>query len=196
MITWAVDHYALDSDRVFIAGMSSGGLLAGVMLATYPEVFAAGAMQSAYPYKCANSYDELKPCSQAERSLSAAAWGAMVTDAHPGYAGARPRVSIWHGEADTLILPDNLERQMEQWTSAAGVDRKADEVDSIAGHVRRRFDGPDGEPAVETWMVGGMGHAVAIDPDGTPACGIAAPFFVDADLCAALWIARWFGIAR
>jgi poly(hydroxyalkanoate) depolymerase family esterase len=196
MITWMLEHYALDNQRVFITGMSSGGLLTNVMLASYPDVFAAGAPQSAYPYKCANTFDELKPCADDTRDLSAETWGELATNAFPGFFGDRPKVSIWHGEADTLIVPSNLDRQVEQWASVMGVDRDADRVDEIAGHVRQRYNDQNGQPVIETYLIVGMGHAVAVDPDGSHECGVAQPFFVDADICAAIWISRWFGIAR
>jgi poly(3-hydroxybutyrate) depolymerase len=105
-------------------------------------------------------------------------------------------VSIWHGDADTLLLPVNLSLQMEQWTQVAAIDQIPDEVDLIAGNVRQRYDDPAGRQMVETYMIRGMGHAVAVSPGGTPRSGVAGPFFADADICAARWIARWFGITR
>jgi len=195
MISWMLENYPLDPSRVFITGMSSGGLMSGVMLATYPEVFAGGALQSAYPYKCATSFDDLLPCSQGQRTLTPEAWGDLVRSGHPGYSGPRPRVSLWHGAADPLILPVNLRLQVEQWTDVAGVDRTADELDWIDGHLRTRFNHPTGHRAVETYMIRDMEHAIAVNPNGTPPCGVARPFFADAHICAAMWIARWFDIA-
>lgn len=196
MIDWMLAAYPLDPGRVFMAGMSSGGLLTEVMLAAYPEVFAAGAVQSGYPYNCATQFDDLKICSAAQRDLDGEAWADLARAAYPGYSGPRPRITIWHGDADPLLVPANLRLEMEQWTRLLGVDREPDEVDLIGGHLRERYSDAAGDPVVETFLVRGMEHAIAIDPDGTPQCGAAAPFITDVDLCAALWIARWFGIAR
>ncbi|MCB1009936.1 MAG: PHB depolymerase family esterase [Acidobacteria bacterium] len=196
MIEWMLETYRLDARRVFVTGMSSGGLVTNVLLATYPELFAAGASLSGYPYDCADSFETVKSCCAGERPLDSEAWAKLVLDARPGYAGPRPRVAIWHGDADTLLLPVNLRLQMEQWTRVLGVDQVPDEVDSIGGHLRERFSDASGEPVVETFLIHGMGHALAVDPDGTPACGATGDYFSDVDLCAALWIARWFGIVR
>jgi len=196
MIAWMLATHRLDPRRVFMVGMSSGGLLTEVLLATYPELFAAGAVQSAYPYNCASQFEDLKTCSAGQRELAGDAWAQLVLDAYPGYSGPRPRVSLWHGEADPLLLPVNLELETEQWTRVLGVDREPDEIEEIAGHRRERFSDAAGNARVETYLVRGMEHAIAIDPDGTPQCGSTAPFITDADICSALWVARWFGIAR
>jgi len=194
MVQWIVSKRNLDPQRVFITGMSSGGLMTAVMLATYPDLFAAGAIQSAYPYLCANTFDDLKTCSLAQKNLDAGSWGKLVIDAFPDYTGKRPRVAIWHGTADQLLLPINLELQLQQWSTVLGIDTQAFESDTIDGQERRRYRDAGGNVAIETVSVAGMDHAIAIDPDGSPPCGVAAPFIVDANICAAAWIGRWFGV--
>ena len=47
--------YSIDPARVFVTGFSAGGFMVPAMLATYPDVFAAGAINSGGPYRCANS---------------------------------------------------------------------------------------------------------------------------------------------
>lgn len=47
--------YVIDPSRVFITGLSSGGAMTSVMLATYPEVFAGGAIIAGLPYRSADS---------------------------------------------------------------------------------------------------------------------------------------------
>jgi poly(hydroxyalkanoate) depolymerase family esterase len=47
------DH-GIDSSRVFVTGLSAGGAMTSVMLATYPEVFAGGGIVAGLPYGCAN----------------------------------------------------------------------------------------------------------------------------------------------
>jgi len=46
--------YPIDPDRIYITGLSAGGAMAAVMLATYPEVFASGAIIAGIPYRCAS----------------------------------------------------------------------------------------------------------------------------------------------
>ena len=39
-----------------------------------------------------------------------------VRGAYPGYAGARPRVAIWHGTSDTTVAPANATELRDQGT--------------------------------------------------------------------------------
>lgn len=41
MVDYELSHRSIDSDRMFATGFSAGGFMTTVMLATYPEVFAA-----------------------------------------------------------------------------------------------------------------------------------------------------------
>jgi len=50
-----VKQSAGQAERVFICGLSGGGAMANVMLADYPEVFAAGAIIGGFPYGVVSS---------------------------------------------------------------------------------------------------------------------------------------------
>src|SRR5277367_3283453 len=54
----AVRPTSIRSRRVFVTGLSAGGAMAAVMLATYPEVFAGGAIIAGLPYGCARSVQQ------------------------------------------------------------------------------------------------------------------------------------------
>src|SRR5215212_11736354 len=50
MVERIVHDQRIDRDRVFVTGLSAGGAMTSVMLATYPEVFAGGAIIAGLPY--------------------------------------------------------------------------------------------------------------------------------------------------
>jgi poly(hydroxyalkanoate) depolymerase family esterase len=58
MISKAVEEFGVDRSRIFVSGLSAGGAMASVMLATYPEVFAGGANIAGLPYGSASSVQE------------------------------------------------------------------------------------------------------------------------------------------
>ena len=51
MIARMAREHGIDQKRVFITGLSAGGAMTAVMLATYPEVFAGGAIIAGLPYR-------------------------------------------------------------------------------------------------------------------------------------------------
>jgi poly(3-hydroxybutyrate) depolymerase len=60
MIKQVVDDHSIDPTCVFITGMSSGGAMATVMLATYPGVFAGGAIIAGLPYRSADGREVIE----------------------------------------------------------------------------------------------------------------------------------------
>jgi poly(hydroxyalkanoate) depolymerase family esterase len=71
MIDWMLLNRGLNSKRVYIAGLSAGGAMATVMLATYPEVFAAGAVIGGVPYGSATNARQARPAMAGKRNAPA-----------------------------------------------------------------------------------------------------------------------------
>ena len=205
MVAHAAGRHAVDADRVFVTGLSAGGGMTSVMLATYPDVFAAGAIVAGLPYRCGDSTFTAPAACGVTLSFgphnpapnrTAADWGGRVrAAAPPGFAGPWPRVSIWQGEADGTVDPPNATELVEQWTDVHGVDAVVDAEEPVGPAVRATFVGADGRTRVELVTIPGFGHATPIDPDAAGApCGRAGPFILDADVCSTAEIARFFGL--
>lgn len=198
-----VDHmkgtYPVDAARVFVTGFSAGGYMTPVMLATYPDVFAAGAVNAGGPYRCATSMGEAFTCMSPGVNKTPTAWGDLVRGAYPGYAGPWPRVSLWHGTSDSTVAVANLTEDMEQWTNVHGIDQTADTADTVSGFPHKVYRDASGRALVETVEVTGMNHAVAIDPQyafpgSSAACGTAGSYFSDVNACAVYHQATFFGL--
>ena len=205
MVAHAAGLHAVDADRVFVTGLSAGGGMTSVMLATYPDVFAAGAIVAGLPYRCGNSTFTAPAACGVTLSFgphnpapnrTAADWGARVrAAAPPGFAGPWPRVSIWQGEADGTVDPPNATELVEQWTDVHSIDAVVDAEEPVGPAVRAAFMGADGRTRVELVTIPGFGHATPIDPDAAGApCGRAGPFILDADVCSTAEVARFFGL--
>ncbi|WNG55051.1 PHB depolymerase family esterase [Archangium gephyra] len=191
--------YSIDPARVFIAGFSGGGYMVPALLATYPDVFSAGAINAGGPYKCATSMTAAFSCMSPGVDKTPAAWGDLVRGAYSGYTGARPRVSIWHGTSDFTVKNSNATEAMEQWTNVHGIDQTPDFTETVAGFPHKEYRNSAGTTLVETYDLTGMGHGVAIDPQysfpGTSTvCGATGSYLSDVNICAVYYQAKFFGL--
>lgn len=188
------DH-GVDAARVYVTGLSAGGAMTAVLLATYPDVFAGGAIVAGIPYRCATSTSSAFGCMNPGTDLTPAQWGDRVRNAYAGYGGPRPIVSIWHGGSDSVVAAMNLTEHMQQWTNVLGIDQVADAEDSAAGYPHKLYKDASGAVRVETWLITGMAHGTPIDPGtGESQCGVAAPYILNANICSSYHIGHFWGL--
>lgn len=195
MVDHMVAAHGLDRARVFVTGVSAGGAMTSVMLATYPDVFAGGAVIAGVPYRCANGLQDAFEVIFQGRSREAAQWGDLVRGASP-HQGPWPKVSVWHGDADGTVKPLNAQEVLKQWTDVHGLPSVPTSESVVDGHPRRVWHGPDGREVIEFYSVVGMAHGVPIDPDHAEGSGTPAPFILDAGIPSTYHIAKFWGLTR
>jgi poly(hydroxyalkanoate) depolymerase family esterase len=126
MVSYTISKYGADADRVYATGTSSGAMMTEALLAVYPDVFKAGAEFSGVPAGCwADQYSASNqwsgPCAGGMDTMTAQAWGNAVGAMYPGYSGPRPRVQLWHGDADPTINFANQTQAILEWTNVLGL---------------------------------------------------------------------------
>jgi poly(hydroxyalkanoate) depolymerase family esterase len=178
MVEHAIAALNVDRRRVFITGLSAGGAIASVMLATYPEVFAGGAIIAGLPYGCARTVQQAFEAMFNEQSVAAPALGDRVRAAS-NHRGPWPKISVWHGTADPIVKPANSEEIVRQWTDLHGLAASPTYAEGIGGHTRRVWNDADGETLIEAFSIGGMAHGVPLATSGEGACGAVGAFFLD-----------------
>ncbi|MFI9822436.1 alpha/beta hydrolase family esterase [Streptomyces sp. NPDC052013] len=195
MVDRQLADVAGDASRVYVTGLSAGGAMTAVMMAAYPEKFAAGGVVAGLPYGCAQAAGSPYVCMYVGATQSPAQWGERVRAARPGYTGPWPTLTVLHGTADYTVKPVNMTDLVEQWTNVHGADQAADISDTVAGYPHQVFRGPGGNAVVETYSVTGMGHGQPVDP-GTAStqCGTAGAYFLDVNLCAAHRLGTAWGL--
>jgi poly(hydroxyalkanoate) depolymerase family esterase len=147
MTNHVLQRYNGDPQRVFATGFSSGAMETNNLLATYPDVFKAGAPFAGVPYGC------LGPAGCGDKTPQQ--WGDLVRNAYPGYTGPRPRVMTWHGTADSVLPYTMLQEQVDQWTNTHGLSQTPASTDNPqSGWTRRVF----GSGQVEAYTITGAGH--------------------------------------
>jgi len=127
MVTYAISKYGANKDRVYSTGDSSGGMMTELLLAVYPDVFKAGAAFAGMPAGCRGANESgtamgySGACAGGSVTHTAQEWGDVVRKMDPGYTGHRPRVQLFHGDADTTIRYANFTEAIKEWTNVLGL---------------------------------------------------------------------------
>jgi len=194
MIDRILEDHGLDRRQVYVTGLSSGGAMTSVMLATYPDLFAGGAVLAGVPYRTADNMQEAFESIFQGRCRTPREWGDLVRGASP-HRGPWPKVSVWHGDADSAVKPLNADEIVKQWTDVHGVAGNPSVERTVDGHRCRMWQGANGEPLVESYTISGMSHGAPLSTGDRPdQCGTAAPFFNDVGISSTFHIAGFWGL--
>lgn len=195
MVERVLADHALDPRRVFVTGLSAGGAMAAVMLATRPEMFAGGAVIAGLPYGSANSLPEAFTAMRQTRVPSGPAAGDRVRAAS-AHSGAWPPISIWHGQDDTMVRPAAGEALARQWLDLHGVVGEPAPARTPAGREFLVWMSAEGAPLVELHRIAGMGHGVPLKTGGADGSGTAGAHMFEVGVSSSLEIALGWGIAN
>ena len=192
MVNKMSTDFTIDPDRIFVTGHSAGAAMTLVVSATWPDVFAAAAPIAGIPYRCGNSYAESITCMMYGVDRTVDEWTIQGELGYPGFTGPYPRLSVWHGTADSTVDFTNFTETIEQWAGLWSIDTTADTEDTVDGYPHREYEDDAGTVAIEAYEITGAGHATFVTPgDG---CGSTGSYFADEGICASRHIARFFGL--
>jgi poly(hydroxyalkanoate) depolymerase family esterase len=192
MMDFMIERHALDRSRVYVAGLSAGGAMTAALLAAYPERFAGGAIVAGVPYGCADTVRTALRCMAPGIDRTPAEWAGRVRDAAPARTNFPP-LSIWQGQDDSRVAPRNRRELVEQWTAVRGIPAIPFET-LHSGHLTRERYSDGTTTLVESVLVERLGHAFPIQGDGPLPCGQPGDFAVEAGVCAAAEILRFWGL--
>jgi poly(hydroxyalkanoate) depolymerase family esterase len=195
MIEKMLGDHQLDRDRVFVTGLSAGGAMACALLASYPELFAAGTIIAGLPYGAAlGPFDAMKAMTFGP-SHSSRELGNLVRQASPGQK-RWPKVSIWHGSDDEVVAPANASALVQQWLDIHQVDAAGAVLDEVDGQARTSWRDGSGAILVEHYVFDGMAHGLPIDGKSRGLTGTLAPFVLEAGISSTIRIAKSWGLLR
>ncbi|HKK79973.1 MAG TPA: PHB depolymerase family esterase [Phaeodactylibacter sp.] len=199
MVSYVADSLSLDEERIYVTGMSAGGAMAAALLSAYPEAFKAGAVLSGVPYGSAQDLNTGLAVMQGKVMKSASEWGELVKRQYLSYKGDYPKLAVFHGTDDPIVSPINASELAKQWGFLHGIDfTEAERELGFAGNEqveRLGFDNEAGEEVLVKYNISGLGHAIAVDPDGEePAGGAVGNFAKDVDFFSSYWVAEFFNL--
>jgi poly(hydroxyalkanoate) depolymerase family esterase len=195
MVEALLGRHGLDRNRVFVTGLSAGGAMTAVMLATYPDLFAGGAIIGGLPYGCASDVTSALAQMRAQGGGDDDALAAAVRSAAKGHKGLWPTLSLWHGTADRTVDIANMDRLGRQWRRVHGVAQAASQTIAHSDCQHRTWRDARGRAVIEEWRMAGMGHGVPLSPSGADGLGAAGPYMLDVGVSSTAHIARFWGLA-
>jgi poly(hydroxyalkanoate) depolymerase family esterase len=143
--------YAVDADRVYIAGLSAGGAAAAIMGQAYPELYAAIGVHSGLASGAARDMPS---------AFAAMRQGAAVSQpAKPGRV--MPPAIVFHADRDSTVHPRNGDQVIAQFGAGNASRVEMQDGQVPGGHAYRRslHIGKDDKTLLEQWLVLGGGHA-------------------------------------
>src|ERR1700757_4552192 len=85
MVDYMKTHYMIDTTQIFATGLSAGACMTNVMLACYPDIFKAGAVMAAAPYKAATNSTQAAEIVYGTDTNTPTAWGDSVRNEVPSF---------------------------------------------------------------------------------------------------------------
>jgi poly(hydroxyalkanoate) depolymerase family esterase len=198
MIARMVNDHKIDSQRIFVTGLSAGGAMTSVMLATYPDVFAAGAVIAGLPFGVASNVREALNGMMQSSSRPASELGDLVRKATRNlYKGSWPKVSVWHGSADRTVNPANANEIVKQWLDVHQLPITPMSAGEVDGYPREVWWNADGETVVESYTITDMAHGTPLGISGSDEhYGAEGAFMIEAGISSSYHIANFFGLTE
>ena len=135
MVDYTLTHHDANAERVYVTGDSSGGMMTEALLALYPDVFRAGAAFAGVPAGCwaVDNPDGAwsNPCAGGSVTHTPDEWRSIVENMSPGHTGRRPRVQLFHGDADDIISFTNHSEAIKQWTAVLGLSESPTSTETV-----------------------------------------------------------------
>jgi poly(hydroxyalkanoate) depolymerase family esterase len=194
MIARMAGDHDIDSRRIYVTGLSAGGAMTSVMLATYPEVFAGGAVIAGLPFGIAGNVREALSGMMASPPRPANELGDLVRNAST-HKGPWPKVSVWHGSADRTVNPANADEIVKQWLDVHGLPLAPMSAADVDGHPREVWWNADGETIIESYTITDMAHGTPLGDSGhDERFGEEGAFLIEAGISSSYHIANFFGL--
>ena len=182
-------HYRIDRERIFVAGLSAGAAMAVVLGETYPDLFAAIGAHSGLPFGAAT---DVPSAFNVMRNPNAGRSGTRVGRRSSTEPGRSPRTIVFHGDSDSTVNVGNgLAIEADALRGPPGgveMHSRTEQGRAPSGRLFTRTTHIDarGTARVERWILGGAGHAWS---GGSSAGSFTDPAGVDASV----EMVRFFG---
>jgi poly(hydroxyalkanoate) depolymerase family esterase len=194
MVTAMQIRHGTDPARVFVTGLSAGGAMAAVMLATYPDVFEGGAVIAGLPFGTAHTVPEAFDRMRGHGVMSGEALAALVKSAST-HSGPWPALSVWHGTGDMTVDSSNATALVDQWRGLHGVADAKPDSNRVAGYPHRVWRDSKGRQVIEEYVITGAGHGTPLNTLSADHGETAGPYMLETGISSTQQSLGFWGIA-
>ena len=176
-----IAQYTVDTNRVYVAGISAGGAMTSIMGATYPDLYAAIGVHSGLEYKAAKNSRTAR-VAQRDGGPDPDQQGYLAFLSAREEARVLPTI-VFHGEEDKEVDVVNAHQTLAQWAQTNDYSYDGSDNDSITDepvdtlreqapegydNVRYVYENPEGDLIMEKWIIERLDHAWSGgDPEGS-----------------------------
>lgn len=147
-----VARHNVDPSRVFVAGLSSGGAMAAILGATYPEIYSGVGIHSGLPvgvaYDVPSAFEVMRTGSAGRSNMTSEPQSIQIP------------VIIFHGDSDGTVHPINGVSLFQSACDAGSLsltERRAGAMNDR--NFRMQTASASGKVMAELWAIEGGGHA-------------------------------------
>ncbi|GHO88421.1 extracellular catalytic domain type 1 short-chain-length polyhydroxyalkanoate depolymerase [Dictyobacter formicarum] len=192
-------QWTIDSNRVYVAGMSAGAAMSVIMGATYPDIFAAIGVHSGLEYQAATSLTSATTA-QSQGGPNPTQQGQAAYNAMGSAARVVPTIDF-QGQSDYTVYPVNGDQVIQQWMqtdhlasngsyNASFSSPSTNTNGQVSGgysYTVQTWNDNSGSEIEEYWKINSMGHAWSggsssgsyTDPKGPSATNAMYTFFMN-----------------
>jgi poly(hydroxyalkanoate) depolymerase family esterase len=198
MVNTVKNSYTVDSNRIYVHGLSAGAGMSVIMGVTYPDVFAAIGVASGLEYKAATSMTDAFTV-MSSGGPNPDTQGTTAANAMGSYKRTVP-VIVFHGSSDYTVATVNGNQVVQQWAQTDdivsdgsdnnNIDNTADATENgtVSGgysYTKYTYKDTQGTEWLVKYIVNSMGHAWSggstsgsyTDPKGPNCTQISWDFF-------------------
>lgn len=199
MTDWVKNNYSIQSDKVFVAGLSAGAYMSTIMGATYPDVYSGIGVSAGGMYKAATT---------SGGAINSMYYGSVYSPKTRGYNAfqqmgqnkKRMPVIVFHGSSDSVVHPVNASQVVEQWAETNDYVDDGSSNNSIDFQYDEKINGSEngksyskytyfdqtGNHLIEYYYVSNLDHAWSggdssgsyTDPNGPDTSRLMYDFFI------------------
>ena len=199
MVDFAIENYNIDTNQIFIYGLSAGAAMAVSQMANYPELYNTGAIFAGAPHKIVTKYSQAMKAMNGKMNKTPEEWGKLV--APDSIKNKYPKLLVFHGEKDPFVDINNAYELIEQWSYLHQTDAEEDSlIQSFENNPtvqRISYFNDNKEEVIVFYKIANIGHALPVDPGKRKnQGGETGTFSKDIDFFSTYYVAKDFGLVK